>query len=39
MRGMDDDRARVQRMKKLDAKIKEVSGIDIAFCGNPLATW
>ena len=25
MRGMDDDRARVQRMKKLDAKIKEVS--------------
>ncbi|KAI5897813.1 hypothetical protein EV122DRAFT_216987 [Schizophyllum commune] len=24
MRGMDDDRARVQRMKKLDAKIKEL---------------
>ena len=39
MRGMDDDRARVQRMKKLDAKIKEVRGIDMPFCGNPPATW
>ena len=26
LRGADDDRSRVERMKKLDAKIKEVNG-------------
>jgi sorting nexin-4 len=27
IRGTDDDRSRVEKMKKLDAKIKEVSGV------------
>lgn len=38
IRGADDDRSRVERMKKLDAKIKEVSKSDLLLGKTSLTT-
>jgi sorting nexin-4 len=38
IRGLDDDRTRVERMRKLDVKIKEVCSLPVPSCHNQLTT-